>query len=50
MPQLETTTPAAGQPIDRLTLAVSEARGAEAATTGACGSGCALCFCVDADA
>lgn len=35
------TTPA----IDRLGLAVSEARGAEPSVTGACGSGCALCIC-----
>ena len=50
MPQLDTQAPAAGRPIDRLTLAVAEVRGAQSATTGACGSGCALCFCADADA
>ena len=47
MPQLETTTPAAGQPIDRLTLAVSEARGAQASVTGGCGMGCMMCMCVE---
>ena len=45
MPQLDTAAPATRQPIDRLALSVSEARGTEPSVTGACGSGCALCIC-----
>lgn len=49
MPQ-DTTTPASTGSVDRLSLSVTAPRGhAESATTGACGSGCALCFCGEAE-
>lgn len=46
----EFSTPASTGSVDRLSLGISTPRGnVESATTGACGSGCALCFCADAD-
>jgi len=43
-------TPESTGSVDRLALSISAPRGnAESATTGACGSGCALCVCFDAD-
>jgi hypothetical protein len=45
------TNPLATGSVDRLSLAITSPRGqAESATTGACGSGCALCVCFDAEA